>query len=1709
MALAMGDLDSTMEIVMKNIYSSCDLQNTNLVPTSKLIEFIMPYMLEDLSALESLKSSLDPKNEDMSVTSEKFYEVMNEWAQKITGSNEEDEDFIRTPSQLDIDEKRLPYTQSTPRASFGQRLLRCEGLLNLSNESIYNISASVDTKDNSTVGVEKTILEEQVKRLEHQLNKVTGELDMVKIQLTVTEEQNDQLHSDLERCRTRLSSEQQVNDHLQKNKSCIDELKEEIRFGKKRIEELNKKLSQYEKDNFHMNNYIQQLEKENTELEEKLEHFTRREQEWKKEMFDMKTELDIKEHEIISITKLNEELKLKLSEKKSQVDQLTNENELLDYKKQGLEKVLSSRRFSCSSQYKTCLEEIGNLSNRGTVPIYSPPFNESDLNFSYNSPFLKLSPLSPMLGSPIYPINKNRLLRKALKCSSPMPKAKDKSVCSLGTKKSVSLNNLNLSTQSLPNIYSSERSNVVQDQSYEEEFSFESQLLDIRNGPQTSLQAELFQVDCHFDNKLKNGTHHLDDDDELYYFNLQNETEQLKQENDRLQTELTISNDKTTELQIKLGDIMFEKRNIEESLKNSKIHASKLEEEINLLKRNLNITKENELEQSNKDKRIAELEKELNELKNKYETLKSAQALLEEELLKHENKFNFETAFKAQQKELCEKNKDLVELQQTSKEYKEMICKLTKSNQELEKTLKQIKAELKDKEDTAEKVQALNENIEETASQVQAHIDNKKTVITELQQLNLAFETNIKKLQTELSNKITEVMRLKDILKKNESIKNKIWHDNKVMQQDIHDLKQENQNLHRQLEESDKLKEDLKDEYNSIFSKYEEELAKNDDLLVQISCQKQELWKILEEVGSLKKELDCIKHIQKEDKEKINQKLSEYEVLLQSYNAKTKDLRNHNEQLQIELDNERQKQLKEDRVSEELFKKLEAFQTMLLNLETKISELENQNELLRVELERERGKTRRAPDGDSSSDCSCTSFTFEKLTHEPKSRSFEKQKITIDRLKEKVELLEKKLLSEKSRWDRLKNEKENVETKLRKEFEEANNLITVEKQKFHEAEEAKNLISIEKQRLQRVVDDLTDELKTREEHYKEICERSNEKVKEISLKISQFEESNERLRLELAKKETILSKHLEANNNNEKIISELNRKLQELNDQQSKVSLELEEKRTAYADLLSEYKTFQHNAESQLSKAARELVDRKDAYADLLLEYKTYQQKSEEQQSKFLQELAERKNSYSDLLSEYKTFQEKVEDEQSKVFLELTEKENSYASLSLEYKTFREKLSKTDDHKEKELMDIEERIKRSRMVLESLDAELEASRERVSKSKTEVDCVSERINELMNIVHECSNELSRVFSQVNEKWKNIIADNPIYRNLPSMKMCHTLDIEEGIKVLNDNIKITVTLLELLSSKAPISMDDPDSQGFAPQQINSSDCKTVKKFTLRPSRLILNRPESPDSPSIEIDCPPVEPPKQESDGDTANDGCHIKELTSETTDDNLDNSLHLPSLSLDLSFQDAFPHVTDNFLEKLGLHVGSPKKKLSKDETEKLFTTFAIQIALDSKNIKERLSKQKHQCLQQHKKCFYLIKDISMRLRDHRCIGALDPINPVFVLLEDVRFLLQEIVQSAGQLGILTCENRMMKCWNLVTNYMALIKQNSPKVEPISTNRRSCFTNLTIAIAWALCFAFLILIGLISIQYQCRMASNHQICPLDDFIKKIRVGSPPY
>lgn len=118
----------------------------------------------------------------------------------------------------------MPYTHSTPRTSLGDKLLKCKDLLNLSNVSGYSLSTSrlehpgkylyIIIKANlmiymtifNTILVEadKTVLEEEIKKLEHQLSKTLNELLLTKQQLTASEDQNDQLQQDLDRVNRRL-----------------------------------------------------------------------------------------------------------------------------------------------------------------------------------------------------------------------------------------------------------------------------------------------------------------------------------------------------------------------------------------------------------------------------------------------------------------------------------------------------------------------------------------------------------------------------------------------------------------------------------------------------------------------------------------------------------------------------------------------------------------------------------------------------------------------------------------------------------------------------------------------------------------------------------------------------------------------------------------------------------------------------------------------------------------------------------------------------------------------------------------------------------------------------------------------------------------------------------------------------------------------------------------------------------------------------------------------------------------------------------------------------------------------------------------------------------------------------------------------------------------------------------------------------------------
>ncbi|XP_056642668.1 girdin-like [Diorhabda sublineata] len=1489
----------TMEIVMKNIYSSCDPQNVNMVPTSEIIEFIRPYLLEDLSALETLKNMLDPENKNVSVTGETFFTVMNEWTQKIASHSEDDADgvFNRTPSQLNvIDEKLLPYTQSTPRASFGQKLLNCEGLLNLSNVSSYNLSPTKQAKDISIGGPEKTILEEEVKQLQHQLNKVSSELEMLKVQLAFSEDQNEVLQEELQKCKTRLQSGQQVNEDVQENKTCIDELRDEIGLGKKRIEELNKKLTFFEKDNVQLNQYAQKLEKEIVEQEA---HFAKTKQNLENEIFGFRTELEMKEHEISTFSKINDELRLKLCEKMTELEQVLTENEVLDYKQQDLEKLLSSKRYSLSSHYNSCLDEMSSFLARGnTIPIYSSPVK--------NKCLLSKSPLTKKVHSPT-----PKMLYRVLNSSTP------KNCNGSGLRKSFSLNAM--STRSLPNIFCFERSNVVQDQGDGGE---EARCAAVPNArPYESLQTELFQVDPQFDHKVKNGIDHDDLKNEIEC--LQKKIDTLEEENKVLNKEYGNVQDKAKDLERKLTNLMLEK----EEIKTDKLDTVK----------------------------------QLEALKLDFDRLESI-------LNVKEKKIDFEPMYKNLEKEFAKKVAQIDELQ--------LKIKIEQNR-------------IRNREDPVKNVDLTNEMIN---------------------------------LRKDLQEKNTRIKQLQDILRNEGDVKRQIWLTNEDLRKNLEELREKyKKEVDKNCDSSLEISE-MRIKYEEIVFKYNEQLEICTNLKNQIVA--------------LKNEADVIKENQKCYRKDTVKILTDFE---QTLHYKIKEL----EKMKIDLENNKNKPENDN-------------------------ECEDSGVKSELDVEEER-RNRKHTDGDASSE---SSLSLEKPQRLFKNRSFEKQKLTIEKLREELRLEKYKNESLK---ERLTIKSDDVE-KLQTTINDLNN-------KINQQEDYYKRICIEKV-------NLTEELKILKGKYSEALITLNER--EISLKKSQEALEIEKSTVGKLDEQLVDFKILQ-----NKLSADLVTKLNNVTQENEKIKLLSENRIMELSTHLFKQKTDLDNYQSDLAKKDEEI----SCLSKVLLERDVK-----------IQALTSAATAY-----DIKTFN---------ILMELTEKEEAYLKLQNEFELLNEKIRETTETKATTL---------ERMSTNNFDGIMDGIDGCVSEETT-----SDKISNFTDVISECCQELNGAFTRFIRQWKKKIESHPKFKDLPYIKLCQSLKIEDVLSVIVENIKTVIMLLDITSSKNMESLDEDNFQDFLPMNqynSNSVDSKNIKKFTLRPATLQLSRPVSPDSPGIEISNVENE---QEENGDIhtrSPDSRNVKvslaierEEEDEEEDNHYDRFNHLPLFSFDLRIQDAFPHLSDTLLEKLGLHENSPKVKLTKEETEEIFTAFAIQVSLDSKDIKNRLRKQKTACNQKYRKYQYLLKDISMRLRDHNCIGAKDSINPVYVLLEDVRFMMQDLMQSAGQLGVLNCELRMTKCWNLVTNYMAILKQDLEDTKspgnthfPVQTksspspsknsneNTKEKQSSGSNCIMWVMCVPLLLLIGVVCVHWQCKMTTEYKICPLDDFFRIIshRIGTPPY
>ncbi|XP_048522790.1 ankyrin repeat domain-containing protein 26 [Dendroctonus ponderosae] len=338
--------------IVQSIFSTCDIDNIDLVPVSKLIEFIRPYLLQDLEALENLQLLLDPFNTEALITSEQFCEVMTNWCQTLASPTEgetENSEFNKTPcNPASIDMLDLPYTHSTPRASLGDKLaLRCKDLLNLSNVSGYSLSTSRVEECEP----DKTILEEENKMLKQQLSKTSHELLMIKQQLAASEDINEQLQQDLGKANRILQQEQQANEHLTKDIKYSEDLRDELSYCKKHIGQLKSKLEQSQKEVLFTQKLNNELEEEKCKLEKKAEASSKYREQMENELIGAKNEVNSKAVQLQEQNEMFSALQRDFARQKDIIDQLMEENNRLNQHKVTLARTVESKSFDQEEKF--------------------------------------------------------------------------------------------------------------------------------------------------------------------------------------------------------------------------------------------------------------------------------------------------------------------------------------------------------------------------------------------------------------------------------------------------------------------------------------------------------------------------------------------------------------------------------------------------------------------------------------------------------------------------------------------------------------------------------------------------------------------------------------------------------------------------------------------------------------------------------------------------------------------------------------------------------------------------------------------------------------------------------------------------------------------------------------------------------------------------------------------------------------------------------------------------------------------------------------------------------------------------------------------------------------------------------------------------------------------------------------------------------------
>ncbi|XP_076265960.1 uncharacterized protein LOC143199769 isoform X1 [Rhynchophorus ferrugineus] len=1719
--------------VFRNIYCSCDIDNTDLVPVSRLIEFIQPFMIEDLNALEDLRNSLDPENKNVFVSSDHFYDVIGRWSQKIAAGTSDDDEFQPSCRLPAIEDKHLPYSHSTPRASLGDKLLKCKDLLNLSNISGYSLSTSrLDTTNHNDV--EK--LEEEIKKLEHQILKLTGELTITKQQLTSSEEQNDVLQQNFDRLNKRLHAEQQIIEHLQSDRKYHEELREEIQFLKDTVEILKKQLSQSEKDNLYYKNQMDELEQERMTVERKNEVLTRQHQECLQEILDMKTEIEAKEQQIETDQKDYNDLKMKLNEQRDVIDQLRQEIDTANYAKLMLEKSVKSK-----------LSIMGSNSSLGNSDIFIKTPSPISIQEDFQTP--------PSFN------NSNLLFHNGAQCKTPMP-----------IRRMVLLKNTSTPFQIPPNVSICPKvspvnlSDNTQNEQQDSEEDWKSAPTDNQNsdmesnGNTESLQLEIHKADPllitrSYDTLMFEKDEHI--------VSLEDEIEILKDFVEKTESQREDLTSQLSELKENNKDLLSHNFILTNEVEISRTTINTLRQRLTQLEQNGVIMEHPQEYENDSSGRLSEIE----------ETLKDKELTIEELKVKLESSGSLEDEINKLKEDLKVANE---KLEMRTKEYREMEAE----NNSLQAMIKSLENQKQDINENLIKQYEFQLQIklrEELSAKDNELASLRQQVDEEKNGLIADFERQIQENECEFTRKINE--KESELIEIKENLEKKIVSEFEGKVRDSVDAEERILKLGlkcgQQQQELNELLTQLYAERKSVLQ------AKN-----EIETLNSQNVQLRSKIDSLQETISNLEDEQVNKIHNINAVIIEIEKHLDNRNELIRELRRLNKNMESSLHEA------ESNLKKKIGEVLELRNGLKKDIEVK-NNLWSQMEMLRKDLETSKEEKKELM---SKNQSLTDSFEMLNIEHNNLLIIYDLEvKKNLDMSGQISHFTEERNYYN-TNWNKLNTDYNNQENALKHQIEanrqlgetvsrlekQVKELTQVEKMDFSSQTDALDEMNKEVNViLQELENKLITEInknnettRTLKETSEILCDRNRELCEmkrkitdsELMMKnsVDQHIKENSVLSKDLAKaQEFLVLNQIEISNLNTKLVDELRKnesltnelqtKLNELDSIKKKVSLndiEAKENIQKLSNKLAEVNLLLSNKQKDIEEiqishiqALDELDNERRMLKTQLAHINSDLIQKNEINLKLEQKVLVLEQEKSALLT-YKDVNQKLQEEveTNKIIFEnmrMVAKERDNLSCELrESQTVNSNLQVLLNTRQLECLDLqakclvlEEKSQQQAELIKQSELLLKQNQEELKKACFQKDLLNNeltRINSMSSInnsdqmknLEETKSELEqptedsrRLASDVDETRKRfsdrgrLSSDRDSGRGKSYFRQQATIDrLKQKVEQLeidlrnersrNEDLKSKLSLTEsqMLSWETRKEASSKQWHSSSSDSPYITEGKTINKFTLR-------------SPKVQSTC----------------------SFSADSPTTNYEAVIEVPPLDI---------IGIANILQDLDLsETCSSEVKINQEETEKRVLNLISVLRTSSSDVYERIEKHTEKYRVQYEGILTLLSDVSYRLRDHVCIGTAEPIMPVFVLLEEVKIQLKQLVENVGQVGALIYEDKMRKIWSLLTDYIVHVqkeheissrtqKNTSPKqsglrkrksktapdrghTEPESSQKKKRrLPRIRLTMLFLVIAGVSVIMGLI-IQVYCRMTvAESQFCPLDGVITRINDGLPP-